>query len=266
VSSLSLLSLLLFGQVLELTGRYRWWRVIMDEVQLHSDTTDAAYVVPTAGSEELADESSNMVALIPRKNSLAVSGTPAKSDIKDLMGSLRFLRVPVIPHDHRLWHRLQQPSMRLAFEGLFRAISVRTTKKEVTSELHIPRQTRYVVPIDLSEIELHYYNDTLDRQRERLRPRDGVIDKALIRACLLDLRQICTHIQVGQMQERGARAEQRLHLGRELMTMADALEKMRDDHSQDFLIESRLQVSWEWAWTGDVGNEEIVLTVNSCGR
>jgi E3 ubiquitin-protein ligase SHPRH len=48
VSSLSLL-LLLFGQVLELMGRYRWWRVIMDEVQLHSDQTDAAYVVPPAG-------------------------------------------------------------------------------------------------------------------------------------------------------------------------------------------------------------------------
>lgn len=73
-----------------------------------------------------------MVSLIPRKNSLAVSGTPAKSDVKDLMGSLRFLRVPLLPHNTQLWHRLQQPSMRPAFEGVFRTLAVRTTKKEVS--------------------------------------------------------------------------------------------------------------------------------------
>jgi E3 ubiquitin-protein ligase SHPRH len=133
--------------------------------------------------------------------------------------------------------------MRSAFEGLFRAISIRTTKKEVTNELHIPRQTRYVVPIDLSEIEMHYYNDTLDRQREQLRrQQSGTIDRTLLRACLLDLRQICTHIQVGQMHAGGSRADQRLRLGKDLMTMSEALEKMKEDHSQEFLVESRLQV------------------------
>ena len=192
-----------------------------------------------------------MVSLIPRKFSLAVSGTPAKADVKDLMGSLKFLRVPVIPHDHRLWHRLQQVPNRPAFEGLFRCLAVRTTKKEVAGEFRLPSQNRFVVPIELSEIELHYYNDTLDRQRDLLRipndpaePRaaDWVFDRALFTSCLRTLRQICTHIQVGQMQ--GARGgDQRLHLGRQLMTMSEALDKMRTDHSQEFLVESRQQVS-----------------------
>ncbi|OXB37227.1 E3 ubiquitin-protein ligase SHPRH [Cryptococcus neoformans] len=212
-----------------------WWRVIMDEVQLHGDQTDAA----------------NMVSLIPRKNSLAVSGTPARSDIKDLMGSLKFLRVPVLPNDNRLWHRLQQPSMRPAFEGLFRSLTVRTTKKEASGEFNLPHQSRYVVPIELSEIELHYYNDTLERARERLRlpanfrearPDDWVLDRSMFQTVLRSLRQICTHIQVGQMQTGTGRGDQRLRLGRTLMTMSEALEKMRDDHLQETSSEARQQM------------------------
>ncbi|WVF70051.1 hypothetical protein IAT40_004838 [Kwoniella sp. CBS 6097] len=212
-----------------------WWRVIMDEVQLHGDTTDAA----------------NMVSLIPRKHALAVSGTPAKADIKDLMGSLKFLRVPVVPHDNRLWHRLQQPGMRQAFEGIFTSIAIRTTKKEVSGEFNLPHQTRYVVPIELSQIELHYYNDTLERFRDQMRlpqdprdarPADWVLDRSLFLACLRNLRQICTHMQVGQLHAGIARGERRLNLGRAILSMAEALEKIRNDHSQEFLLESRQQM------------------------
>ncbi|WWC59243.1 uncharacterized protein I303_101793 [Kwoniella dejecticola CBS 10117] len=217
-----------------------WWRVIMDEVQLAGDSSDSA----------------NMVSLIPRRHSLAVSGTPARADIKDLMGSLKFLRVPVIPHDSRLWHRLQQPSMRAAFEGLFRSIAVRTTKREVSGEFNLPHQNRYVVPVELSEIELAYYNDTLDRSRDRLRlpadpredrPEDWTLDRAAFIVCLRNLRQICTHIQVGQMGDNLPRGgagggERRLHLGRSLMTMPEALERMRNDHTQEFLNDTRKQM------------------------
>lgn len=192
-----------------------------------------------------------MVSLIPRRNSLAVSGTPARTDIKDLMGVLRFLRVPTLPYEPKLWHRLQQPSFRSAFEGLFRAISVRTTKRQVEDEFNIPRQSRYVVPIELSQIEQLYYLETLGRQRAIINSSgggSGGLDRALLRRCLLELRQICTHLQVGMMQagagpgaprERG----QRMHLGRELLTMKEALEKMKNDHISEFLTESRMQVS-----------------------
>lgn len=193
---------------------------------------------------------SEMVSLIPRKNSLAVSGTPAKADIKDLMGVLRFLRVPILPFEPKLWHRLRQPSFRPAFEGLFRAISVRTTKRQVQDELVIPRQSRYVIPIELSQIEQHYYLDTLSRQRMTIGNQGGGgLDRAVLRRCLLDLRQICTHIQVGMMQGGAALAAardgrtQRMHLRGELLTMKEALEEMKTAHISDFLTESRMQVS-----------------------
>jgi len=191
-----------------------------------------------------------MVSLVPRVNSLAMSGTPAKADIKDLMGSLKFLRVPVVPYNQHLWHRLQQPAVRPAFEGLFRHLAVRTTKREVAAEFDLPAQSRYIVPIELSEIESHYYDDTLERQREALglpadmnepRPADWVLNRAIFRNCLYTLRQICTHIQVGQMQQPGART-QRLQLGKELMTMGEALRRMKEDHTQELLVESRSQV------------------------
>jgi E3 ubiquitin-protein ligase SHPRH len=210
----------------------------MDEVQLCGDSSSAA----------------NMVSLIPRKYSLAVSGTPAKTDIKDLMGSLRFLRVPVLPFDNRLWHRLQQSPMRPAFDGLFQTIAVRTTKKEVAGEFDIPRQTRLVVPIELSDIEMHYYNDTLERQRVILglpadpsapRPEGWYLDRSLFRSSLQNLRQICTHIQVGQMageHARLGRRPNRLRLGNELLGLGEVLKKMKEDNIAEMSIATRAQV------------------------
>ena len=49
-----------------------WHRVVMDEVQLQGNGTIA-----------------EMVSLLPRRSSLAVSGTPAKNAVKDLQQSLR---------------------------------------------------------------------------------------------------------------------------------------------------------------------------------
>jgi E3 ubiquitin-protein ligase SHPRH len=218
----------------------------MDEVQLCGDSSASA----------------NMVSLIPRKHSLAVSGTPAKTDIKDLMGSLRFLRVPVLPYDNRLWHRLQQSPMRPAFDGLFQTIAVRTTKKEVAGEFEIPHQSRLVVPIELSEIEMHYYNDTLERQRVVLglladpsaaRPEGWFLDRALFRNSLQNLRQICTHLQVGQMAGAPARMGgrvNRLRLGAELLGLGEVLKKMKDDNNAEMAIASRAQVGDHSVSTG----------------
>lgn len=206
-----------------------WWRVIMDEVQLQGDSSTSA----------------QMVSKIPRQCSLAMSGTPARSSISDLQGSLKFLHVPVA--SSVIWNRITQPSNKAAFEGLFKAISVRTTKAEVVGEFSLPNQTRYVVPIELSDIELHYYLDVLERQRERLgiadgRQRDQELDFSVYRSALRHLRQICTHIQVGgleQNQRAGNRRGDRIQLGRQLMTMEQALKKMRDDLEENFTLLSR---------------------------
>lgn len=197
-----------------------WWRVVMDEVQLQGNQSQAA----------------EMVSLIPRKFSLAMSGTPARTNVLDLAGSLNFLRVPGV--NRVMWHRLTQLANRPAFHGLFQPLAVRTTKAEVIDEFHIPHQTRFVVPIDLSNIESHYYFDTLERQRERLRR-----DEVSLGSSLRHLRQICTHIQVGALNATAAnrtidRAD-RLHLGRQLMTMDEALSKMRLDHENEYLSQTR---------------------------
>lgn len=206
-----------------------WWRVIMDEVQLQSDSSTSA----------------QMVSKIPRQCSLAMSGTPARSSISDLQGSLKFLHVPVA--SSVIWSRITQPSNRAVFEGLFKAISVRTTKAEVVGEFNLPNQTRYVIPIELSDIEMHYYLDVLERQRERLgltdgRQRDQELDFSAYRNALRHLRQICTHIQVGGLEpnQRAAnRRGDRIQLGRQLMTMEQALKKMRDDLEENFTLMSR---------------------------
>jgi E3 ubiquitin-protein ligase SHPRH len=186
-----------------------------------------------------------MVALIPRANSLAISGTPAKTDIRDLMGSLRFLRVPDLPYNPKMWHRLQQPAMRSAFEGLFRELAIRTTKAEVQSEFHLPPQNRYVVPLTLSPIERHYYNDTLERQRAII-GREGQegVNNATLRQCLLTLRQICTHIQVGYLDNQRA-AGRRMNLGNTLLkSMDEALKKMKGENAAQLLNDTKLHVRY----------------------
>ena len=215
---------------------------------MNSDSSAAAYAFPDHSSDLSVLIYRDMVALIPRTNSLAISGTPAKADIKDLIGSLRFLRMPNIPDNPRLWHRLQQPAMRSAFEGLFRSLAIRTTKAEVQAEFHLPPQSRFVVPLALSPIERHYYDDTLERQRAII-AREGAegVNNATLRACLLTLRQICTHIQVGQMEDRNQNqrgAGRRMNLGNQLLkSMDEALKKMKADHAAQLLIDTKGHVS-----------------------
>jgi E3 ubiquitin-protein ligase SHPRH len=189
-----------------------WFRVIMDEVQLQGDQSDAA----------------NMVSLLPRKNSLAMSGTPARNDVRDLIGSIRFLRVPGV--DRTFWNRLLHPDNRPSLHSLFQTLAIRTTKAQVAHEFSLPAQQRFIIPIELSEIEHHYYQDTLERQRERLRIFQ---DPSVFRTSLRNLRQICTHIQVGALDYAGPQVMERrdrIQLGRQLMTMEEALQKMRADH------------------------------------
>jgi E3 ubiquitin-protein ligase SHPRH len=84
-----------------------WHRVVMDEVQM----------VGGGKAEE-------MVSLIPRGSSLAVSGTPARAQVKDLAHVARFLRVPGAM-DANEWRRLCAPENVDLFAALFRAYGIR---------------------------------------------------------------------------------------------------------------------------------------------
>ncbi|TRM58251.1 SNF2 family N-terminal domain-containing protein [Schizophyllum amplum] len=123
-----------------------WSRVVMDEVQM-------------VGGGKTED----MVSLIPRNASYAVSGTPARQQVSDLIHVLRFLRVDDVVGSSRLWNRLMLPAYAAHFTAFIQQYAVRTVKASVKDELTIPQQTRYVVPVEMGRVERHVYDEALDR-------------------------------------------------------------------------------------------------------
>ncbi|KAF8196665.1 SNF2 family N-terminal domain-containing protein [Mycena galopus ATCC 62051] len=170
-----------------------WNRVVMDEVQM-------------VGGGNVED----MVSLIPRFASFAVSGTPARTQISDLMHVLRFLRInDVVGTQSRHWARLAIPGFSNHFSAFFQTIAIRTTKASVTNELTIPQQTRFLVSIEMGPVERHVYDQNfesillelgLDARGVDVRGEENKeIDGALLRSSLRKLRAICTHPQIGQI-------------------------------------------------------------------
>ena len=107
-----------------------------------------------------------------------------------------------------------------------------------------------IIPIELSSIEMHYYLETLDACRQALLIDDTgqpigdtwTLDQSELRASLMRLRQICTHLQVGQLGKTADNSHLRIVLGRELMTMEAALDRMLSDHQQNQLLVLRGKV------------------------
>ncbi|KAF9566044.1 hypothetical protein CPC08DRAFT_682833 [Agrocybe pediades] len=171
-----------------------WKRVVMDEVQM-------------VGGGNAAE----MVSLIPRLSSLAVSGTPAKSQMSDLIHVLKFLRIDQLVGGRRLWSRLLKPGFSQEFGSFLKHYGIRTIKSNVTAELTIPQQTRYLVPIELGKVERHVYDQNLEAVLLQLGlDARGVaatsgweVDAAVLRSAIRRLRGICTHPQVGQLLRKG---------------------------------------------------------------
>lgn len=145
-----------------------------------------------------------MVSLLPRISSFAVSGTPARAEVSDLRHVLKFLRVDHLIGHNRLWSRLLKSGFSDQFAAIFRRYAVRTMKSAVKDELTIPQQKRFLVGIDLGPIERHVYDQNLEEALLQLGlDARGVaasvgweIDASLLRTLLRKLRGICTHPQV----------------------------------------------------------------------
>ncbi|KAH7925001.1 hypothetical protein BV22DRAFT_1034512 [Leucogyrophana mollusca] len=206
-----------------------WYRVIMDEVQM----------MGTGKSEE-------MVSLIPRLSSFAVSGTPARTQVSDLMRVLKFLRVDNIVGSTKMWNRLLKHGFREQFATLFQRFAVRTLKSAVNDELTIPQQHRYLVSIELGRIERHVYDQNLESALVELGlDARGVaasegwqVDGALLRSLLRKLRGICTHPQVGQLQRQG----DKLLKPNALKSIGDVLEAMRDQNWRNLMDDRKAKV------------------------
>ncbi|PVF98205.1 hypothetical protein CPB86DRAFT_825898 [Serendipita vermifera] len=203
-----------------------FWRVLMDEVQL-------------SGGINIVD----MVSRIPRVNSFAVSGTPARSSVADLAFVLRFLRVPDIIVSSKVWKRLCAPAFFENFISLFDTrLAVRTSKSQVTNEFQLPRQTRYIVPIEFGKIERTIYDDILETALQQLQvdgrgvaTRSGwEMDLASLRSWLHRLRQTCTHPQVG-----GAGKVDKVIGGRGIKSMEEVLEAIRLNTEDQIIVERR---------------------------
>ncbi|KAF9039897.1 SNF2 family N-terminal domain-containing protein [Panaeolus papilionaceus] len=194
-----------------------WKRVVMDEVQM-------------VGGGQAAE----MVSMIPRLSSFAVSGTPAKSQVADLIHVLRFLRVDDIIGTNRLWNRLLKPGYVREFTKFLQFYGIRTIKSNISDELTIPQQTRYLVPIEMGRVERHVYDQTLETilldlglDARGVAANDGwTVDGGLLRSSIRRLRGICTHPQVGQLQKRG----DNLMKAGALKTMEAVLEAMADQN------------------------------------
>lgn len=161
-----------------------FWRVVCDEIQMVSNTSQAGRVV----------------SMVPRVSSIAVSGTPFRKS-SDIASLLHFLRLQIPQALNR------QPISCNMAPSLFMALSilsVRNKKIDVSLELTLPRQQRYIVPIDFTAVELAYYEGLwahalhvlgLDAGGGPLRG-DWQLDSHEMRNQLFLLRQACTHPQI----------------------------------------------------------------------
>lgn len=196
----------------------QFFRVVCDEIQMVGNTTNAAEVV----------------SMIPRVYSIAVSGTPVKR-INDLFAFFRFLRIDGV---HPSFFKEAEAS-KLFAPHLFKALQSLTTrhlKSAVKDELILPRQHRYVMPIDFTAVETAYYEDVwtaalgvlgLDSSGGPTRG-DWQLDESLMRRQLLLLRQACTHPQVaGRVLGSGTMAQGNLR------TMAEVLSYMKEQAIAD---------------------------------
>ncbi|KAG1893017.1 SNF2 family N-terminal domain-containing protein [Suillus fuscotomentosus] len=203
-----------------------WYRVIMDEVQM----------MGTGKSEE-------MVSLVPRLSSFAVSGTPARTQVSDLIRVLRFLRVDNVVGPARIWNRLMKHTFKKQFADLFQRYAIRTLKSAVNDELTIPQQRRYLVSIELGRVERHVYDHHLEAAlveigldaRGVAASEGWQIDATLLRNVLRKLRGICTHPQVGQLQRPGDKPGA-------LKSIGDVLEAMRDQNWRNFMDDRKAKV------------------------
>ncbi|KLO16506.1 hypothetical protein SCHPADRAFT_823117 [Schizopora paradoxa] len=209
-----------------------WNRVIMDEVQM-------------VGGRK----TEYMVSLIPRISSFAVSGTPARNTVDDLIHVLKFLRYDTLIGTQKYWKKLQQPAYASHFKALFERIGIRTTKDAVQTELTIPVQSRYVVPIALGPVERHVYDQNLEEALQALHvDARGVaaeegwqVDVAVLRTWMRRLRGICTHPQVGQLARQADKfAKSGGHSN--LKTITEVFELMRDQGWRDLMDDRKLRI------------------------
>jgi E3 ubiquitin-protein ligase SHPRH len=215
-----------------------WWRVCLDEAQMVENGLSAAATVAR---------------IIPRCNAWAVSGTPLRNNVTDLVGLLAFLRLEPFASSKDLFGRLDKAS----FRDLISCVALRHTKDQVRSELDIPPQRRVVITVPFTEIEEEYYKDMFRQMCDAcfLTPDGAPIrnDRGLdhpetierMRDWLVRLRQTCLHSHVGEKNRKAFGSK-----NRPLRTVQEVLQAMIDQNDTKLKSEAR----------------ELVLSHMRCGH
>lgn len=158
----------------------------------------------------------------------------------------RFLRFYSATSSTRVWKNLMAPGYHEQFCQLFDTrMAVRTCKRQVAHEFQLPKQTRYVVPIELGKVERTVYDETLENALQSLHvdargvfASDGwEMDISLLRVQLHRLRQVCTHPQIGGLQKGNDKV-----LGGALKTMEQVLEAMREQALGQVFLDRKKKV------------------------
>ena len=207
-----------------------WWRVCLDEAQMVESGVSAAATVARQ---------------IPRINAWAVSGTPLRKDIQDLLGLLIFLRYEPYCYSKQSWTRLVKGS-NSALRDVFRPITLRHTKEKIRDDLHLPPQKRVIITIPFSTIEEQNYGHLFQQMCDDVgvslegSPLSGLWDPESpavvekMRSWLIRLRQTCLHPQVGGRNRRA--------LGRgegPLRSVGEVLEIMIEQNESSVKAEER---------------------------
>ncbi|RDW57424.1 putative SNF2 family helicase/ATPase [Aspergillus mulundensis] len=168
--------------------RISWWRVCLDEAQMiESGVSNAAKVAR----------------LIPRQIAWAVTGTPLRKDITDLLGLLLFLQYE--PFCGPVWRRLCEATFKPVLARIVNTVTLRHSKDFIRKELHLPPQKRVVITVPFTAVEEQSYRqlyeemcddcglDTSGSPRNNdWSPNDpSVIDR--MRSWLVRLRQSCLY-------------------------------------------------------------------------
>jgi E3 ubiquitin-protein ligase SHPRH len=127
-----------------------WWRVCIDEAQMIESGVSNAAVVAR---------------MIPRINSWAVTGTPVRKDVNDLLGLLVFLRYEPYASTKHVWTSLIS-SHKYEFQRLFGLLALRHSKRSVRDELKLPAQRRYVITMPFTPIEEQHYQELFNQMCE----------------------------------------------------------------------------------------------------
>ncbi|OJD16070.1 hypothetical protein AJ78_03743 [Emergomyces pasteurianus Ep9510] len=207
-----------------------WWRVCIDEAQM---------------IEAGVSHAARVARIIPRHNAWAVTGTPLRKDMNDLLGLFLFLHYEPLCTSLDVWERLYQIHKPL-FREIIGRIVLRHNKDAIRDELHLPLQKRIVITIPFTAVEEQHYDQLFEQMCDECgvyasgtpRVDNGDLDSAYaiekMRRWLTRLRQTCLHPEVSGAGRKALGAS-----AGPLRSVAEVLDVMIDQNETRIRAEER---------------------------